>query len=223
MTPATTVLQLDTAFPRIPGDIGCADTYLAPIDIIAVPGAAVGRIVTSDPASIDIAPFRQAARVAEGDLVTTSCGFLSYWQDTLAKACPKPFLSSALLALDNINQPPEATLICTFDSAKLTPAHLRGHPEYASSIIGLPPGSHLRQVIEGDLAELDAARAERELLATIEANLTDRIRYILLECTNLPPYKRALEHRFGIKTTDILDLIEAARPGTVRPEFLSSL
>ncbi|PTX54612.1 hypothetical protein C8N43_3429 [Litoreibacter ponti] len=221
MTPALTVLQLDTTFPRIPGDIGCVGTYRAAPEIVKIPGAAVARIVTSDPARIDIAPFVQAAQAAQGQLITTSCGFLSYWQSTIADALDRHFISSALMALPTLDLSPNELLICTFDPDKLNAAHLPD-PRFASSIVGLAPGTHLRQVIEGDLAHLDPDRAQLELIATLRPHITDRTRHILLECTNMPPYKRAIAQAFGLPVSDILDLIEAAQPGTIHPDFLSA-
>ena len=58
MAPSVTVLQLDTDFPRVAGDVGCEQTYLDDIQIIRIPNATVGQIVSADPAAIPIAPFR---------------------------------------------------------------------------------------------------------------------------------------------------------------------
>ena len=52
MAPSVTVLQLDTDFPRVAGDVGCEQTYLDDIQIIRIPNATVGQIVSADPAAI---------------------------------------------------------------------------------------------------------------------------------------------------------------------------
>ncbi|MEI6204133.1 MAG: hypothetical protein WCP68_19470, partial [Enhydrobacter sp.] len=36
---------------------------------------------------------------------------------------------------------------------------------------------------------------------------------IVLECTNLPPYKKALEHALGVPVFDVLDLLGGFRKG----------
>ncbi|MFT5067152.1 MAG: hypothetical protein ACI9TA_002779, partial [Reinekea sp.] len=69
MAPTVTVLQLDTNFPRVPGDVGCAETYCGDIEILRVPNATVGQIVSVDPASIHIAPFEEALSTARGDVI----------------------------------------------------------------------------------------------------------------------------------------------------------
>lgn len=66
MPPAVTVLQLDTHFPRIAGDVGCAQSYALPMEVIRVPSATVQNVVNDRPDLIDIAPFEDALRQARG-------------------------------------------------------------------------------------------------------------------------------------------------------------
>lgn len=218
MTPLVTVLQLDTAFPRIAGDVGAPESYARAPQIIRIPGASVGRIVTARPQDIDIAPFEVALAQAEGDIIVTSCGFLSYWQDHLAALTDRPFISSALTALDRLSQryTPQEIMIVTFDAARLNAAHLRAHPAYVHSIIGLEPGHHLRQVISGNMDRLDTGQASAEITTVVQQKLTQHHRHIVLECTNLPPYRAAIRAASGLPVTDILTQIEAACPGATR-------
>ncbi|CTQ51207.1 hypothetical protein [Jannaschia donghaensis] len=217
--PALTVLQLDTRFPRVPGDVACARTYRAPVEIIRIPRATVARVVTDRPDTIDLAPFDAAIARARGDVIVTSCGFLAPHQARLAARTGRPFIASALGALVELSEThgPRGILIATYDWGSLTAAHLAG---YDCDIVGLPEDSHLRRVIAGDMATLDTARAGEEVAAAIRAHLRSHHRHILLECTNLPPYKAAIRAIADLPITDILTCIEAVRPGTVRPAFL---
>ena len=104
----------------------------------------------------------------------------------------------------------------------------RSAPAFAPSlhgfdgpIFGLADGSHLKQVIADDLPRLDGARAEAEVTDLV-AGLVARHRpkVLLLECTNLPPYKPALAARFGLEIFDILTLIDLVNPDIVDPAFL---
>ncbi|UWR21913.1 aspartate/glutamate racemase family protein [Sulfitobacter sp. S190] len=221
---ALTVLQLDTHFPRVAGDVGSPHSYLEVPQIIRVPGAGVAGIVTDRPQDIDITPFQDALAQAHGDLVVTSCGFLAPWQDHLAAQTDRPFIASALSALDDLAQffTPSEVLIVTFDAARLGAAHLGQHADFAGSICGLPPDMHLRRVIEGDSDTLDTARATQDLVGLLQTHVDPVAhRHILLECTNLPPYAPALRATFGLAVTDVLTCIERARPGTVKPRFLA--
>ncbi len=221
MIPRVTVLQLDTDFPRIAGDVGAPESYARAPQIIRVKGASVARIVTSRPQDIDIAPFEEALTQAKGDIIVTSCGFLSYWQDHLSAMTDRPFISSALTALDTaeLTLPPDALRILTFDARALTAAHLGRHPQYAISILGLPPVHHLRQVIGGNLTHLDHAKASAEITTLLTETKSRAHRHILLECTNLPPYRAAITAATGLPVTDILTCIEARCPGAIAPQF----
>jgi hypothetical protein len=43
---------------------------------------------------------------------------------------------------------------------------------------------------------------------------------LLLECTNMPPYKQDLKQFKPVKIFDILSAIEALLPNTVKPTYL---
>ena len=72
------VLQLDTRFCRVPGDVGCAESYLHYPEIIRVPCASVANIVTDQPGQIDLDPFLNAIERATGDVVKASIS-LTIW------------------------------------------------------------------------------------------------------------------------------------------------
>lgn len=216
--PSVTVLQLDTDFPRVPGDVGCRETYLDEIEILRIPGASVGEIVSADPSAIAIAPFEEAVVQARGDIIVTSCGFLSYWQAHLARLTPKPFISSALTALPELCKTiePQDILTVTFDADSLNENHFGPHQ---TDVIGLPKDMHLRQVIAENRPSLDVDLAARELTGFVAAKQKPNHQCILLECTNLPPYKQALSAQTGLPIHDILTLMETARAGTIQPKF----
>lgn len=216
------LLQLDTAIERIAGDVGSAATFVAAPQVIRVPAATVAQVVTRTPSRIDIAPFETALQQASGDVIATSCGFLAPFQDHLAGQTDRPFVASALSALDHLSDQvtPKQIMIVTFAADQLGPAHFGRHDRYLAATVGLPVGSHLRQVITDDTTSLDPVLAQDELTALVRRHLTPAHRHILLECTNLPPYKSALRAATGLPISDILTQIERARPGTVAPAFL---
>jgi hypothetical protein len=220
MKPAVTVLQLDTDFPRIAGDVGCQDTYLDAAENLRVPGASVGQIVSADPAAISITPFEDAVAKARGDIIVTSCGFLSYWQKHLAQRTDKPFISSALTALPDLCEryASKDILTVTFDADSLNENHFG---PYQTDVIGLPEELDLRQVISRNSSTLDVERASRDVVEVIASHRAPHHKHVLLECTNLPPYKSAIAAQTGLPITDILTLIEDARAGTIHPNFVT--
>ena len=218
------LLQLDTGFPRIAGDVGCRETFRADLDVHVIDALSVARVVTPDPHPADLDRLGAVLAGARGDVITTSCGFLSVWQDRLAALAPAPFVSSALCALPSILRRYAASelAILTFDAGTLlAPAFAPSLHGFGGPVVGLADGSHLKQVIADDLPTLDAARAEAEIIALVAALVArERPRALLLECTNLPPYKAALAARFDLEIFDILTLIHSVNPDIVDPAFL---
>lgn len=218
-----TLLQLDTQFPRIPGDVGSVDTFKCDLEIIRVPNATVKEVVNSNPNQIDLDPFFNAINKATGDLITTSCGFLSPFQSELDAICNVPFIASSLVQLEhlkNIYTPPELQII-TFDAVKLGVAHLPEKCEdFAGSIYGLNSNAHLRNVIENNIKQLDPVKAAIDVCAVVEQNNNKLVKSILLECTNLPPYKSEIRRISNVPIYDILTAIENELPNSVQTNFL---
>jgi len=218
-----TLLQLDTHFPRIQGDVGSVDTFKCELEIIRVPNATVEQVINANPNQIDLDPFFDAIDKATGDLVATSCGFLSPFQDELDAVCNVPFIASSLVQLEclkKIHTAPELQII-TFDASKLCAAHLpKGCEDYAGSIYGLNFNSHLRNVIENNIEHLDPVIAATEVCAVVEKNNNKLVKSILLECTNLPPYKSEIRRISNVPIYDILTAIENKLPNSVHKYFL---
>ena len=104
--PALGILALDTSFPRIPGDVGCAATFAFPVRYQTVAGATVDAFVHRGDERL-LPPFIAAGRTlaAAGCIgITTTCGFLCRWQQALAAEVPVPVLTSPLLQLPAIER-----------------------------------------------------------------------------------------------------------------------
>lgn len=211
------VIVLDTHFPRPPGDIGCPDTYSRagiPARLLTVPGASARRVVqTQDPALLG--PFVDAARtlVEQGArLVTTSCGFLAGWQAELQAAVPVPVITSSLLQCADLPAPG----IVTFDAASLHHGLLQraGVPE-GTPVEGLTPGCELQSRILADDSVLDFALAQMDVVSAA-VRLVSRcpqVQTVVLECTNMPPYRSAVEAATGRPVRDLETLLLAAWRG----------
>ena len=201
------VIVLDTHFPRPPGDIGCPETWVRagiPAQMRVVPGASARRVVQAqDPALLG--PFIDAARsmAAEGArLITTSCGFLAAWQAELQAAVPVPVITSSLLQCAQWPAPG----IVTFDAASLHTALLRraGVPE-GTPIEGLAPGCELQSRILADDTALDLEQARQDVVSAA-VRLVSRhpqVQTVVMECTNMPPYRRAVEQAIGRPVHDL--------------------
>ncbi len=209
--------MLKTGFPRPTGDVGNPATWPCATRYKVVEPANVATVVTQGPlpgALIDA--FIAAGRdlVDQGaTFITTSCGFLVTAQAALAAALPVPVVTSSLLQIPAVQAglPPGARVgVVTFDAGKLTPAHLAAAGAPADTpVVGLEGGRELHRVIAGDLPDLDAAAAEADLLDAGRAlrALCPDLGAVVLECTNLPPYRAALSGALGLPVYDLVTLV----------------
>jgi hypothetical protein len=181
------MLMTESHFPRIPGDNGNAATWPFPVAFRVVQGASPGRVVRSlDDGSL-LEPFVDAAQGLERagvELITTSCGFLVLFQRQMQSRIQVPFLSSSLLQVPWV--------------AAILPAGRR-----------VEAGGYFVDTILGDRAELDVDRARAEHIAAAQALLerAPEVGAIVLECTNMPPYRDAVRRATGLPVFDLTTLV----------------
>jgi hypothetical protein len=210
--PPLGILMLDTRFPRVPGDVGNAATWPFPVRYSVVRDASPERIVRGEARGL-VEAFAAAGRelAAEGAVgIITTCGFLALHQRELARALPVPFVSSSLLQVPLVARtlpPGRWPGVITIDVESLTARHLEAAGvDPVTPIIGVHPDGTFARAILGDLAELDAAAAEREILAAAETLVAEHpdVGALVLECTNMPPYAARLRERFGLPVHDMV-------------------
>jgi hypothetical protein len=201
------MLMLETRFPRPPGDIGHPGTFARagiPVRFAVVTGASPARVVqAADPGLLR--PFVDAAvrLAAEGArMISTSCGFLARYQAELDAVVPVPVWTSSLLQCRRFARPG----IVTFDRAALGPAVLAaaGVAE-GTPIEALEPGCELHRRILRDDDVLDLEAAERDVAAAARRLVArhPRVTDLVLECTNMPPYRDAVARATGRNVHDI--------------------
>lgn len=207
------VIVLDTRFPRPPGDMGAPATFERagiPARFRSVAGASPRRVVQEqDPALLG--PFVDAARAlaAEGaQLITTSCGFLAGWQRELQAAVKVPVITSSLLQCAALPAPG----IVTFDAASLHSTLLRraGVPD-GTPVQGLAPGCELQsRILANDtVLDVDVARQDVVAAAVQLVRRWPEVRTVVLECTNMPPYRDAVARATGRPVHDLETLLLA--------------
>jgi hypothetical protein len=212
-TPFLGIVMLDTSFPRPLGDIGQAATWTRAgiaVRYLRVPGATAERVVVQADAAL-AQPFVQAMQTLADQgagMISTSCGFLAAHQRLFEQCLDRPVISSSLLQCAGLRRPG----ILTFDASALTPAVLQGAGVAMDTPVeGLVPGCHLHRVILHNEAELDLAAAQGDVVQAA-VRLVQRhpqIEHIVFECTNLPPYREAVEAATWRPVHDIETLLIA--------------
>jgi hypothetical protein len=185
--------MLDTRFPRVPGDVGNPSSFAIPVRHRVVAGASPQRVVREGDPSL-LQPFVDAAKqlVHEGArAITTSCGFLVQFQATMQAALPVPVWTSSLLKLPDLTAPG----VITVDALSLGSTHLRAAGVDATvPVVGLAQDCHLQRALLDDMPTIDAASATADVVDAAQRLVArwPSVREIVLECTNMPPYAKAV-------------------------------
>jgi len=223
---AVGILMLDTHFPRVPGDLGNATTWPFPVLFKVVKGATPQRTNDERVPSI-LTDFIAAGRelVAQGaDGLTTSCGFLSLYQDTLKAECGVPVAASSLLQVPLVEAllpPGQRAGVITANSKTLGVEHLEAAGARADTpVVGAQEirGTWPPSRIPREKSEWDMALAEEEMLRAGELMLErhPNVGAIVLECTNMPPFSAALAHHIRRPVFDVYTMVTWFQAG-LRP------
>lgn len=209
------ILMLETRFPRLPGDVGNAQTWPFPVLYKVVPGASSERVVRQRADGL-LDAFKEAAGelVALGaDGITTTCGFLSLFQEELAAHAGVPVATSSLMQTPFVQRllpPGRRAGIITISAETLTAEHLqKAGVDPATPIVGTEGGREFSRAVVGDEMELDVAAAEQDILEAGETLLREHedIGAIILECTNMGPFAHALAAHVNLPVFDIVSFI----------------
>ena len=211
------ILMLDTQFPRIPGDMGNAATFDFPVLYHRVRGASPDRVVRHGQREL-LPAFIEGARTLEREgvrAVTTNCGFLAKFQDEVAAAVSVPVFTSSLLLVPLVHRmlaPGRAVGIMTVDATSLRPEHFTGAgitKDIPTVIAGMETEKEFTRVLLDDQLELDVEVARQEHLTVGRRMLAahPEIGALVLECTNMPPYRADLQTATGLPVFDITTLV----------------
>ena len=99
------ILQLDTNFKRIAGDICCKKTFLRNVNIIKINNASVSDIISKEQNEQHYINFKNQILLRKEDVITTSCGFTYNWQSTLNKLTKSDVITLSLIHISEPTRP----------------------------------------------------------------------------------------------------------------------
>jgi Asp/Glu/hydantoin racemase len=217
--PAVGILMLDTTFPRIPGDIGNPNTFNFPVIYKVVKGAFPERVLTDpDPDLLDAFLIAAQELVQKGvKAISTSCGLLAIFHRQLVAALDVPVFTSSLLQihmLQSIVKENQTIGVITVSAPSLTARHLAGVGiEHCSPVIvGMEAAEEFSSVFIGGKSTIDVEKCRKEMeTAALELKRAhSNIGAIVLECTNMPPYSRAVQKAAGVPVFDVVTMLNYA-------------
>jgi Asp/Glu/hydantoin racemase len=212
------ILVLDTQFPRIPGDMGNAATFPFPVRYHRVPGATPELVVRQG--ARDLLPaFIEGAKslVRDGvQAITTNCGFLAKFQRDLAASVAVPVFTSSLLLVPMVHRmlpPGKAVGVLTVDATSLTAADFAGAgitPDMTVAVAGLETEREFTRVLLGNQLTLDVEVVRREHMRVAQRLCAEHpeVGALVLECTNMPPYRADIQAATGLAVFDIVHLVQ---------------
>ena len=209
------ILSLDTAFPRIRGDVGCAETFDFPVKYAIVDGADPEEIVHRGDDTALPRFVRAAEELVEAGClgIATTCGFLVRWQRELAAALPVPVVTSSLLLIPLLGRVLPARRkvgVVTYSAAALTPAVLEAAGASPDTPVeGVDPAGCFAQTIRYGASHLDSTKMNADVVDAAR-RLVARHRdvgAIVLECANMPPYRDAVVAATGVPVFDAAQLL----------------
>ena len=210
--------MLDTCFPRLPGDIGHPGAFGVPTLRRVVKGAWPAKIVQSADglrAGQMVIPVMKLVRELAQDgakAITTSCGFLVLMQDELQAAVDVPVITSSLLQLPALLALHAKVGVLTISSGALGAAHLCAagvlrHRLRDVVVQGVAAESEFASAIIGNRPTMDAVQASADVCAAavVLKQREPLLACVVLECTNMPPYRAAIEAATGMRTWALTD------------------
>jgi hypothetical protein len=228
------LLTLDTAFPRIPGDVGAPETFSFPVRYATIPGARVDAVVHRAEDAL-LPAFIEAGRgLAEDGCVgiATTCGFLVRWQRELAAQLEVPVLTSALLMLPLVQRciPQHRRVgVVTYSAAAFTPAVLEAaSADPFTPVAGVDPSGYFARCIRYGSSHLETGQMAADVVEAARHLVAEHrdVGAIVLECANMPPYRDAVVAATELPVFDAAQLVAwfyAGIAGSSRPHARHNL
>src|SRR5262249_55649325 len=147
------------------------------------------------------------------DGITTSCGFLSIYQRELAAHCRVPVAASSLMQIPFVEAllpPGKRVGVLTFSAALLGRDHLAAAGATPDTpVVGAERGSEFWRVIAHGETTLDIVAARQDILAAGDelVGKHPEVGAVVLECTNMVPFARALRQRLQMPVYDIYSFV----------------
>lgn len=215
------ILMLEYRAPFIPGDVGNASTYDYPVLFRTVPGLSLDRALRGDP--------DQAQRVIEAAAelqrfgvrgVSSDCGFLIAYQDAVRTALEVPVFLSSLLQVPLVAASvtgPVGVVVASAAGINERLLELAGVRDASRIVVcGMEGEPHFAESIMEQGGILDSDRLERETVDAVQRMVAAHpgMGAIVLECSLLPPYARAVQEATGLPVFDYITMIDYFQAGT---------
>lgn len=223
------ILLISCENPFPPGDVGNAWSYDYPVLYETVYDVTIDSLINKGDRSMVAEVIAAAKKLQDYGVkaITSDCGYMLYFQEEIAAALDVPVMLSSLLQLPFIASTLRASasigVICA-NKARLLPSLVDiAYPARTRElhVNGLEDAPAFCHAILDEKGSLDTEAVEAEVTERarqlVEANPS--IGAILLECSNLPPYAKAVQDVTGRPVFDFITMIDYVQRAGRRRRF----
>jgi aspartate/glutamate racemase len=231
------IIILDDVYPGFPGDVRNASAYPFPIQYEIVEGVDIQTLVHGDDKSVCLEPIKRAAKKLENmgcRAIAAECGYFAYFQRDIAGYVDVPVYMSSLLQAPLAQQligPDKVVGLLVARKEALWPQHLEA--------VGIQVGSNY--VVEGaeddnrvqefinlwyaperpEIPQANYDKAEKEFveLAIEFYQAHPNMGAMLLECTGMQPFARAIQRHIEIPIFSWGTLLDYAYSTAVHRDY----
>jgi len=221
------IIVLDDVNPGFPGDMRNASGYPFPMQFEIAEGVDIQALTFAADKSRCLGPIQAAAKKLEGmgcRAIVGECGYFAYFQGEIARSVDVPVFLSTLLQVpwaQRIISPDKVVGIIAATSEFLTAAHLAAVGVAVGSnyvVAGLlesgrcPGFVDLYRHPDPDLRSADYEQLEREVVEVAREFCRSRpdMGALVLECTGLPPFARAIQRAIDLPVFSAGTLLDYA-------------
>jgi hypothetical protein len=221
------ILVLDLWYPLLPGNVANASTFEFPVQYHVMRNTTIPMIHAADPALLDHILEGARKLVQQGArAIVGACGYFANYQKEAASALPVPVFLSSLLQLPVVLQalqPNQRVGIVCANEAALTDHTLAscGVQDRSQIVVtGAQSIDEFRSILDCT-GEFNSRRMEQELVS-LTREFVERhpdIGAVLLECSDMPPYARAIQNAIRRPVFDFITMIDWIQRAVVRKPF----
>lgn len=221
------ILVLDLWYPLIPGNVANACSFNFPVLYKILKGAGI-EILNADPAILNKVIEGGNELVEQGvRAIIGSCGYFGFYQKEAARALNVPvFLSSLLqvpIIVQSLKPKQKVGILCAVDDS-LTPKILNScgiKDESRIVIVGAQDLPEFQNILKCN-GNFNSNKLETQLVDLSKQLVKDnpQVAAILLECSDMPPYARAIQNAVKLPIFDFITLIYWVYNAVVRQSFV---
>lgn len=221
------VLSLCSGTPRLVGDPAHAQTFDFPVVYGVVDGVTIQELIAIDGTCLPkiIAAARQLEQKGVR-FITTSCGLYAAFQQDIANQLSVPFISSSLQMVSFLKGFLPAGMkvgVITAHAGLLRNEHVASSGFRLEEVVvrGMEDYPEFRRVVLEGVQEMDIKKFRRDVanVASSLKNCGEKIGLVVLECSNLVPFRSEIQKVLKAPVYDIVSLANFFAAGYQRATF----